>query len=57
VELVAEGVEGVCVKHLVEERRLRIKLDPFIGPNGAGGVPVAAVAKTVWRTLDCVRCV
>jgi hypothetical protein len=40
VEIVNEGLTGVCVKHLVEEGRLRIRLeeDP---------------SKAVWRLADC----
>ena len=36
-----EGVEGICIKHLVHEGRLRIKLD---------GEPL----RTVWRMVECV---
>merc|ERR1711988_412003 len=40
VEIVREGLSGTCVKHLVEEGRLRIRLDDDAG-------------RTVWRTMDC----
>ena len=39
VEILSEGLTGVCIKHLVEEGRLRIRLE--------GGV-----SKTVWRAAD-----
>ena len=35
-----EGLSGVCVKHLVDEGRLRIRLD-------------GDASKTVWRPADC----
>ena len=42
VELVEEGIMGLCIKHLVDEGRLRVKLD-------------GDVSKMVWRTVDCVH--
>ena len=42
VEIVEEGLMGLCLKHLVDEGRLRIKVD-------------GDASKTVWRTADCVH--
>ena len=40
VEVLNEGLKGMCIKHLVEEGRLRIRLD-------------GDASKTVWRPADC----
>eukprot|EP01047_Picozoa_sp_COSAG01_P063288 COSAG01_NODE_8176_length_2890_cov_24.337513_4_plen_156_part_00 len=50
VELMAEGVEGVCVKHLVKEGRLRIKLDPD-GGGASRGIGQGGVADDRLRQM------
>ena len=40
VVVLSDGLSGVCVKHLVDEGRLRIRLD-------------GDASKTVWRRADC----
>ena len=40
VEVLNEGLKGICIKHLVEEGRLRIRLD-------------GDASKMVWRPVDC----